>query len=251
MDDALYRLHAEREETYWWWVAKNRIIMSLVDRYAPKTPGRAGRALDIGCGAGGVLSRLAERYDAIGVDMSPLARAYCAARGLRAVDGSLPDGLPFAPPEAFDVIVMSEVVEHVEQDRASVQAAAALLKPGGVLICTVPAHRWLWSTHDDFNRHVRRYSRRQFGTLFEGLPLTVRVLSYAQMLAMPLVVGARVAEMGRRAVTGRVPAEPSVRPLWGPLNGVLRAGFEIEKHVLPFCRVPIGTSVISVHERTG
>ncbi|HVU64025.1 MAG TPA: class I SAM-dependent methyltransferase, partial [Phycisphaerales bacterium] len=174
MDEALYRLHAEREETYWWWVAKNRIILSLIQRFASpeRSEGSAlpsRRALDIGCGAGGILARLSKppfNLDAVGIDMSPIARDYCARRGLRALDGSLPGNLPFKEPASFDVIVMSEVIEHVKEDRESVAAAAALLRPGGLLVCTVPAHMWLWSKHDDFNFHQRRYTRKQFGDLF-------------------------------------------------------------------------------------
>ena len=180
MDEALYRLHAEREETYWWWVAKNRIILHLIERFWPgpadgtlsasegsvgstgRTPiaGAQGsvrpRALDIGCGAGGVLAKLSTKFDAIGIDMSPIARDYCHKRGLKALDGSLPDNLLLSDIDAtagFDVIVMSEVIEHIKEDSASVHAAARLLRPSGIMVCTVPAHMWLWSSHDDFNQH--------------------------------------------------------------------------------------------------
>lgn len=264
MDDALYRLHAEREETYWWWVGKNRIILGLIERYSGHSDphseignSRSRRALDIGCGAGGVLARLAEKYDATGIDMSPIARDYCAKRGLKALDGMLPDGLPFTEPESFDIIVLSEVIEHVKEDRASVQAVARLLKPGGLLICTVPAHMWLWSSHDDFNFHQRRYTRHQFGALFArltdaaGSPLTLKplVLSYYQAASMPLVAGARALEKFRTRFTGHPPRQPEVNPLPGPINWLLTQAFQIERHLLPHMRLPWGTSVISVHRR--
>lgn len=248
MDDELYRLHAEREETYWWWVAKNRIILRLIEKYGPAS----GRALDVGCGAGGVLAKLSEKYDAVGVDMSPEARAYCHARGLRAVHGSLPSGLPFAPErDGFDVIVMSEVIEHVHEDRESVAACAGLLNPGGVLVCTVPAHRWLWSSHDDFNHHVRRYTRRGFAALFEELGLQERVMSWYQCASMPLLMAARVGERLKVVMGGKAAEKASVQPLPGVINSVLRAGFECEKHVLGRAGLPWGTSVISVHVRSG
>lgn len=268
MDDALYRLHAEREETYWWWVAKNRIILSLVDRFLPAPgqapsahPGTNGsahkpsalpRALDIGCGAGGVLARLAHpagRFDAVGIDLSPIAREYCANRGLTALDGSLPDGLPFTAPDSFSLVILSEVVEHVAQDRESVAAVVRLLMPGGILICTVPAHQWLWSSHDEFNHHHRRYTRAGFGALFDGLPVERLVLSYYQAASMPLVAGVRGLQKVQAAITGRRPHTPEVRPLPGPVNTLLRQTFEIEKLWLPHARLPWGTSVISVHRK--
>lgn len=262
MDEALYRLHAEREETYWWWVAKNRIILSLIERYAAERSAKpAGqlptndgtetqpRAIDIGCGAGGVLARLSERYDAVGVDMSPIAREYCAKRGLKALDGALPHDLPFKEADTFNLVVVSEVLEHVEQDAESVREIVRITKPGGLIVSTVPAHAWLWSAHDDFNHHCRRYTRRQFGALFAGLPVEQLVLSYYQLASMPLVVAARTVERARKAVTGKSPTEADVKPLPGPVNGLLTAAFEVEKHVLPRSRLPTGTSVIAVHRK--
>ncbi len=288
MDDALYRLHAEREETYWWWVAKNRIILSLVERYgrqeaglglgaagatstsaaastgsrSPASGSDAPRpcALDIGCGAGALLTALSSPpfgYHVTGIDMSPIARAYCKKRGFDVLDGALPDQLPAAITSrsparggaGYDLIVLSEVIEHVPEDRASIAACVDLLKPGGLVVCTVPAHMWLWSSHDDFNFHQRRYTRAGFGALFEGLPVHTLVLSYYQLASMPLVVAARAAEKLRTRISGRAPSEPAVEPLPGPVNWVLTKAFEVEKHILPHVRLPSGTSVIAAYRR--
>lgn len=253
MDDALYRLHAEREETYWWWVAKNRIILSLIDRFAPKPiAGSPRRALDVGCGAGGLLQRLALSFDAVGVDTSPIAREFCAKRQLRVLDGCLPDKLPFEPEPAggpFDCIVLSEVIEHVPQDRESVAACVRLLRPSGVLVCTVPAHMWLWSSHDDFNHHQRRYALAGFASLFDDLPLRRMVVSPYQCAAMPLLLASRLSERALQALGRPAPAEPEVRPLPRPINALLRAAFEAEKHWLPHARLPWGSSIITVHQR--
>ena len=258
MDDDLYRLHAEREETYWWWVAKNRIIMHLIDRYLPATVSTAGHrnvaaarqrplALDIGCGAGGVLAKLKDRFEATGIDMSPIAREHCAKRGLRALDGSLPDGLPFKDANTFDLVVMSEVLEHVPDDRASVREVVRIVKPGGLIVCTVPAHMWLWSSHDDFNQHQRRYTRRGFGALWEALPAEKLVLSYANAIGMLPLAAVRLSQKLLRPR----PAGPEVTPLPGPLNALLRVGFEMEKHLIPRTGVPWGSSVMAVYRKSG
>jgi SAM-dependent methyltransferase len=247
MDESYYRLHAELEESYWWFVAKNRIILEMIRRYGP-APAPGQRACDIGCGAGGLLARLAERFDAVGVDMSPLALAYCAKRGLRAVEGSLPDALALES-EAFDVVVASEVLEHVDDDRAAAATLARLLRPGGILVCTVPAHQWLWSRHDDLNHHRRRYTTWTFARLWEGLPLKRIVLSYAQTALFPLMVAARLGErLGASRGHEAVRDEP-VKRLPGPINGLFRAAFEAEKHLLGHVPLPIGGSVFSVHAR--
>lgn len=255
MDDVLYRLHAEREESYWWFVAKNRIILSLVDRFLPANAASGGprpRACDIGCGCGGLLKLLAPRFDVVGTDMSPIARDYCAKRGFTALDGSLPDNLPFSPErgDAFDLIVMSEVIEHVEHDREAVAAVAPLLKPGGLLVCTVPAHQWMWSSHDTYNHHFRRYSRRGFGRLFEGLPLERLALSYANAAMFLPMAAVRLAH---RAVHGAPkPGEgdaPKISPLPRPINGLLTGLFAAEGRIIPRMSLPIGSSVVAAFRR--
>jgi SAM-dependent methyltransferase len=251
VDDALYRLHAEREESYWWFVAKNHIILSLIDRFAPPLVYPAGtrpRAADIGCGCGGLLARLNERYDAVGTDMSPLARQYCAKRGLTALDGALPDRLPepLRTPGTFDVVVCSEVLEHVEADASAAAAIVDLLRPGGLLICTVPAHMFLWSNHDVQNHHFRRYAKRGFEALFAPLPVKPLVVSYANAALFPLLAAAR---LGKRLL-GRDDGEASIRPLPAPVNALFRGLFAAEARPLRRgLTLPVGSSVIGAFRR--
>src|SRR5262245_60730030 len=124
MDSALYGEMASCETTYWWFVAKRRIILTLLDRFIPAPAGAAARprVCDIGCGCGALLRSLAGRYDAIGLDASAEARSHCAARGLCAIDGRLPDRLPLGP-SSLDAVVLSDVLEHVDADGESVAAA--------------------------------------------------------------------------------------------------------------------------------
>lgn len=246
MDERLHRFHAELEDTHWWLAAKNRVLASLIDRFAPaRTDGRKPRLLDIGCGAGGLMRLLGDRFEALGVDSSPLARAAAGARGLTALDGELPDRFPDRVLAGrFDAVVMSEVLEHVERDRAAVEAAVRLLSPRGLLVCTVPAHPRLWSAHDVLNHHVRRYTRTAFAALFDGLPLGRLVLSPANAAAFPLMAAARLLDATRGA--GRNPAQ-ALRPPPRPINAALRAAFAAERHWLPYAPLPFGGSLVSVH----
>ena len=135
------------------WHLQSRMALNLetIERYA--TPG--GRVLDIGCGTGFLLERLAERgFSGVGVDLSPEsvehARRRLAEIGagdrLTAVVGSA-----YEPPEGpFDLITLTDVLEHLEDPRACLAALRAQLAPNGLLVISTPnrrslpgARRWL------------------------------------------------------------------------------------------------------------
>ena len=244
MQPELYQLHERLEDTYWWFVAKNNILLHLIERIAK--PG--ARVADIGCGTGGLLAQLAAKYDAIGVEMDATARDACSRRGLKVLAGHLPDAIPL-PDASFDLVVSSEVVEHVEDDRGAVARLASLLAPGGTLIITVPAHQWMWSEHDVANHHFRRYTRAQVRALIEGTGLRVSLLTYQMVALFPLMAAARLAAKMRGG--GNVAAGAEIKPLPRAVNGVLRRVFEAEKWVTPRFPSPIGGSVLCVARRSG
>jgi 2-polyprenyl-6-hydroxyphenyl methylase/3-demethylubiquinone-9 3-methyltransferase len=126
-------------------------VQETIERHA--RPG--GRVLDIGCGTGFLLERLAERgFTGVGVDLSPesveIARARLAEIG--AADRlSAEVGSAYDPPDGpFDLVTVTDVLEHLEDPRACLTAARERLAPGGVVVVSTPnrlslhgARRWL------------------------------------------------------------------------------------------------------------
>lgn len=109
-------------------------------RFTGVRPGSRTRVLDVGCGAAPGLRYLHERgITAVGVDVS--AAALTAARRLlpnaRLVRCDLDRGLPFVPGN-FDLVLMSEVVEHVADLRLVLSEVRRVLRPGGALVLTTP-----------------------------------------------------------------------------------------------------------------
>jgi 2-polyprenyl-3-methyl-5-hydroxy-6-metoxy-1,4-benzoquinol methylase len=97
-----------------------------------------GRLLDFGCGSGWYLHRMRERgWDVTGIDFSEHAAGGVRQHfGLPVLVGSLPH--PEVAPESFDVITMGCVLEHVHDPHRVVGAAAEALRPGGLLVISVP-----------------------------------------------------------------------------------------------------------------
>lgn len=140
----------------------------LVDREFAKL--RPELMLDIGCGRGNVTAIAAKHArtvyatdlaaDAVAETKRRLAGHRDAHVGVaNALTGEWGDCPP--PPRKFDAIMLSEVLEHLEDDLAMMRGARELLAPGGCLVVTVPGDPTLWTRWDDLAGHVRRYTRKE------------------------------------------------------------------------------------------
>ena len=160
--DELHRV----EQTHWWFRARRHIVWSLVRRYIGGKPSRRLKICELGCGTGGNLAAVADKHDVVGVECSPQALEYARQTlGDRVRCGRLPDEIDL-PPASFDVVLLTDVLEHIEDDAASARTALRLLRPGGIVVATVPAYQWLYSPRDAHHHHFRRYGKRQFAGLW-------------------------------------------------------------------------------------
>jgi SAM-dependent methyltransferase len=244
-----YDVHAELEESHWWFTARRSIVRTLLQRELQREPALARplRILDIGCGAGGTVRHLADFGSVVGIDPSPVAVAYARSKGDEDVRlGGLPADLPFGPNEQFDVITLLDVLEHIEDDMSALVEIRKRLRKSGRLIITVPAFQFLWSGHDVINEHKRRYSRAELGDKLGRAGFRLITLSYCNtILFLPVVLVRMARRLAQRDLdaannnVGRVPA---------PINAVLHHLFAAERHVLTRRRLPFGVSLIAVAE---
>ena len=183
----------EAEERQWWYSGQRSIALALLaSAGAARSAGApAPRLLDAGCGTGYNLVALGRLARATGVDLSPEAIAFCRARGVAALRGSVLQ-LPFAD-ASFDVVTSFDVLYHawVSDDRAAVAEAARVLRPGGVLLVRVPALRALWGAHDVEVQSRHRYTRPELVALLEGCGLRVQRASYCNSILFPLLFARR------------------------------------------------------------
>ncbi|HTV51736.1 MAG TPA: methyltransferase domain-containing protein [Steroidobacteraceae bacterium] len=106
------------------------------------------------------------------LDLSRAALGALARRGASAVQGEI-SALPFGG-ERFDLVCALDVVEHVENDRAALSELCRVLKPGGLLLLSVPLHARRWSAFDDFVGHRRRYEPPLLASLLQQHSLSVQ-----------------------------------------------------------------------------
>jgi SAM-dependent methyltransferase len=128
---------------------------------------RPGRFLDLACGVGYGTRLVADANDtiesALGVDLSESAVRYATDRYARAgIEYRHGDGVRFADPAGFDTIVSLETIEHVPDPQALVGNLVSLLRPGAVLVASVPT-----TPSADVNpHHLHDFTEASFRAMF-------------------------------------------------------------------------------------
>lgn len=167
-------------DNHWYYISKLR----LIERYIP--PG-GGRLLDIGAGVGWFSRKLLEReraHEAICIDPGYIADYVEQVNGRSLSFRRTPDGA------SADVILLMDVLEHVEDDLALLSSYVEQAAPGTHFLITVPAFEALWSAHDDFLGHHRRYTLSRLRSLIRnaGLAEVQGHYHFASILPVAVIV---------------------------------------------------------------
>jgi len=236
MDRIVYDRMAEHDSTHWWYVARRDILADFIAREVslPKD----ARILEIGCGTGHNLPMLGAFGEVDAIEIDPAAREIASQRIGKEVGSSPLPELTGVADGQYDMIAVLDVVEHIEDDVAALEAMAKRLKPGGTILITVPAHQWMWSAHDVVNHHKRRYSKATLVAALERAGLKWRKLGYFNSLLFPAAVAARLA--GK--LTGKDDSDDS--PPAKPLNAIFEKIFGLERHLVGRMPLPPGLSLI-------
>ena len=240
MERVIYDRLRELESTHWWFTVRRRLIRQVIGDIG--LPANA-RILEAGCGTGGNIELLRRFGSVRAMEPDAASRAYVLDTFQLAVDGGLlPDGLTY-PPRSFDLVCAFDVIEHVEDDRASLRKLGELLDEHGTMVVTVPAYQWMWSHHDELHHHKRRYTRREFVSVMEAAGLRVTKATYFNTVLLPVAVGVRTLKraLGLKGEDDRMP------PAW--LNRVLSGLFGAELPWLRSGTLPAGLSILVTARR--
>lgn len=242
--DELYQL----EDFYWWFVGRRRLVHNLLRQYAIRpSEGRPLRVLDAGCGTGGTMSALGDIGELYGCDIESDALEYCRVRGFSRIAAAGVERLPFGP-ESFDAVVSCDVLEHIPDDIGALREMHGLLRPGGILVATVPAHPFLWSEHDEALAHVRRYTRRELVGRLQEVGYRVEKCSAAVSFVFPLILTFRLLQRLRPS-SSQTP-KTDLRILPPPVNRGLIALLNLETWLMRYTDLPVGTSFAVVARRS-
>lgn len=225
----------------WWYDARAGLLRATFEDHVRTHDDAGCRALDVGSADGPSDFWSGRRARVTSVDPDP--------RGLPSGSGvcaSLPQ-LPFRA-GTFDVVTAFDVIEHCEDEEAALAEVRRVLKPGGLLLLSVPAYQWAWTDFDVQNGHYRRYTRRRARLAVERAGLRPVRVTYAFAAVFPAFalqrLGSRLVEATRRTH----PSGPAdiVRPprAAARVERVLRSLCTVDEKLLPRQDLPFGSSVL-------
>lgn len=238
MERVVYDRMAELDSKHWWYRARREILSDLIARKI-ELPKEA-RILEIGCGTGHNLGMLGRFGTVDAIEIDGAARAIASRRLGRKVDEAPLPELPGIADSRYDIVAILDVLEHVEADREALASIARKLKPGGHILITVPAHRWMWSAHDIVNHHHRRYTKQSLRKVVGEAGLKVELISYFNSLLFPLAAAARL--VGR--ITRKQDSDDALPAR--PINSLFETLFGLERHAIGRLPFPPGVSLVAI-----
>ena len=209
----------------------NRFMWDLIEPFVGR------HILEVGSGTGLLTRYLAARGKLLATDLDQdyvelLRRSYAdnpnvtvQQLDLAELDG---DGIP---KHTFDTVICSNVLEHVEDDRAALAAMRDRLAPQGRVVLVVPAIKALYGEIDRAIHHYRRYSQDELAAKLHEAGLEVEHLSHFNMLGVP-----------GWFLNGRVLRRRTVPGIQAKLNDRLVPILRFERRFGP----PTGISLIAV-----
>ena len=241
MERKVYEQMAQLDQRHWWFTARRRILAELIERVVQ--PPKGARILELGAGTGHNLFMLSRFGEVEASELDPIARKLASERlGSEVKEAALPD-LSMFPADSYDLIALLDVLEHVPDDKGSLEAIKTRLKPGGALLLTVPANPWMWTAHDVAHHHHRRYRKGEIERLARNAGYEIALLSPFNSLLFPPIAAVRL--VGK--LTGKDDSDDAMP---GALvNKTLDTVFGLERSLIGRIPMPFGVSLVAVLRR--
>ena len=230
---------------HWWYRARTRILAKVASTLKFEvTPD----ILEIGCGTGPNLEMLSKYGRVKGLEYSDhsLEIARRTLPGIPVQKGWLPDNVD-AWHQRFDLVCSFDVLEHVADDEAALQAIKDIMKENGVLFLALPAYQWLFGPYDVEAGHYRRYDRKSAEKMLTRNGYVIRYFTYINAVLFPCVLMGRLAEKVKSGqfVTSKALQVPNVI-----VNTFLYWLFVVESYYIPTFSAPFGASLLILAQKT-
>jgi SAM-dependent methyltransferase len=226
-----------------WWRARARLALDVLKRNNVSPP---ASVFDVGCGWAVNLTALEDAgYRVTGLDISRRILALIDAPSRRLIEADLTQP-PRAVADPAEALLALDVIEHIDDDRTALRNMAALLRPGGIAVVSVPALPELFSEFDEIQGHRRRYLPDSLHAAFDDTGLAVRSIFWWGAWMVPVLRRMRSRAGKSRP---RTYADYLRLPRW-PGPQLMALAFAVERRLAPKEWLSTGTSLFAVAART-
>ncbi len=194
------------------------------------------RILDVGCGDGLFFPRLAEFGDVEGLEPDQQLLDTSSLHASKIY--TAPFDANFRPGKRYDLLLMLDVLEHLDDAPQALACAHALLESQGALLLTVPAFQAIWTNHDVINEHRMRYRRKILFPLLRNAGFSIREAKYWFQWTFPVKFATGFWEKIRNAQ----PSLPQIPPNW--MNRLLYHMSRLEMETLGASGIPFGSTLM-------
>lgn len=237
------------EKRHFWFLSRREWIYRILQKYIHKNDS----ILETGAGTGNTAAFLKSKgYKNIAVsDMHVSGLNYARQYGLEKLYQFDLMRTPFV--DEFDVVLLFDVIEHIEDDARALLQAGKMLHDDGMVILTVPAHQWLWHEGDVHAGHKRRYNKKQLKSLlvesgFEPLYIRYFFISLVPFLLIRKIYSSWIqSEDNSSQHTHEKGSGLKINPV---VNSVFRTVTRIDNMLLPVLPNICGGSIIAVGRKT-
>lgn len=228
-----------------WWNARAHLALALLKKFGihPSTS-----VIDVGCGWGVNLDALEkQRYQTTGLDISRRILDLIDRPGRRLIEADLNQDPPERR-ELYSGLLLLDVIEHLDDDRGTIERLAPLAMPGSILIVSVPALPDLFSEFDEIQGHRRRYLPESLCAAFDDTGFKVEEIFWWGAWMIPVLRKMRRNTSTNNPDTHKTYADYLKLPIWpGPL--IMRALYAYEHQRCLDGKLRTGTSLFAVSRR--
>ena len=243
MKKITYDIEWNVERTHWWFTGRRSLLGALlsslkIDKYS--------LAVDVGCGVGSnILLLNSLGFRVVGVD-SEIYGLSLAQKNLPKVPFVNADlmMLPFKT-NSIGFILALDVLEHLDEDLIGIKEVYRTLKPGGKVIFTAPAFRFLWGIQDEVGMHKRRYLKKELNRKVKDQGFRVLKSSYFNFfLFFPIFLARRLIHLSGLKVESENKINSPI------INSFLKTIFSLESYVLRCFSFPFGVSIFCIARKS-
>jgi 2-polyprenyl-3-methyl-5-hydroxy-6-metoxy-1,4-benzoquinol methylase len=211
---------------HWYYRSKAAATMRLLG------PAQPTRILDVGAGSGFFSRHILNRTDA--------KEAWCVDTSYSRDAHNEEQGKPIYYRRAIDyvdadLVLLMDVLEHVDDDVGFLADYVGRVPPGALFLISVPAFQFLWSGHDAFLEHKRRYTLGQIESVAVSSSLSLIRGAYYFGLVFPFAVATRLA--GRFVSRSQLARQSQLKHHHPLINKALGALCRAELPLLPINRM--------------